>query len=71
MKRLFLLYILKGFAKDDILRVATNGTLVLSPQEGPVIVVLKMVGLTEQQTGSHIAWYEREVGTVVAIEHCL
>ena len=30
-----------------------------------------MVGFAEQESRSNVAWYEREVGTVVAIEYLL
>jgi hypothetical protein len=63
--------VLEGRTEDDILRIARYRTLVLSPEERPVVIVLKVVGLTEQQTWSHITWNEREVGTVITIEHLL
>ena len=63
--------LLEGRAEDDVLRVSRNGTLVLSPEEWPVVEVLKVVGLAEEYARSHVAGYGREVGTVVAIEHLL
>ena len=61
--------VLESRAEDDVLRVAGNRALILSPEERPVVEVLKMVGLAEKHTGSHIARYEREVGKVVPIEY--
>ena len=66
-----LLKVLESRTEDDILGVTSDGAFVLSPEEGPVVEVLEVVGLAEQQTGSHITWDEGEVGTVVAIEHLL
>ena len=64
-------YILEGRAKDDILRIATYRTLVLSPEERPVVIVLEVIWLAEEQAWSHITRDEREVGSVVPIEHSL
>ncbi len=47
--------ILECGTEDDVLGVAGDGTLVLSPKERPIVVVLKVVGLTEQQAGGHVA----------------
>ena len=61
--------VLEGRTEDDILRIARYRTLVLSPEERPVVEVLEVVGLTEQQSRSHISGNEREVGSVVSIKH--
>ena len=66
---LCLLEVLEGGTEDDVLGVAGDSTLVLSPEEGPVVEVLEVVGLAEQQTRCHITGDGREVGAVVAVEH--
>ena len=55
---LFCSHLLEGFTKDVVAGVAGNGTLVLAPQEWPIVKILKVVGLAEQQAGSHVAGYE-------------
>ena len=60
---------LESGAEDDVLSVAGDGAFVLSPEERPVVEVLEVVRLAEQQSWCHITRDEREVGAVVAIEH--
>ena len=67
----FLHSVLERQAENHVLRISGNGAFVLPPQERPVVEVLEMVGLAEEQTWGHIARYEREVGAVVAIEYGL
>ena len=55
---LFCSHLLEGFTKDVVAGVAGNGTLVLAPQEWPIVKILKVVGLAEQQAGSHVTRYE-------------
>ena len=57
--------------EDNVLCVSCNGTFVLSPQERPVVIVLEVVGASEQQAWSDVTRNEGEVGTVVAIEYLL
>ena len=66
---LILDHILKGGSEDQVRGISANGALVLSPQEGPVVVVLKVVGLSEQYAGCHIAGDKREVGPVVSVKY--
>ena len=61
--------VLEGGTEDDILGVASDGSFVLSPEEGPVVVVLKVVWAAEEKSGCHIAGDEGEVCTIVTIEH--
>ena len=63
--------VLKRGSENDVLGVAGDGAFVLSPEEGPVVEVLEVVWLTEQQAWCHVSWDKREVGTVVTIEHLL
>ena len=46
---------LEGGAEDDVLGVAGYGAFVLPPKEGPVVEVLEVIGLTEQQSWCYIA----------------
>ena len=46
---------LESGAEDDVLGVAGNGAFVLSPQERPVVEVLEVVRLAEQQSWCYIA----------------
>ena len=55
---LFCSHLLEGFTKDVVAGVAGYGAFILAPQERPVIKVLKVVGLAEQQAGSHVTGYE-------------
>ena len=51
-------HLFEGFTKDVVAGVAGYSTLVLTPKEWPIIKVLKVVGLAEQQSGSHVTRYE-------------
>ena len=62
---------LKDRTENNILGITGYRTFILSPKERPVIKILKVVGLTEQQSGRHITGDEREVRTIVAIENHL
>ena len=55
---LFSIHLFEGFTKDIVAGVAGYGAFILAPQERPVIKVLKVVGLAEQQAGSHVTGYE-------------
>ena len=51
-------HLFEGFTKDVVAGIAGYSTLVLAPQEWPIIKVLKVIGLAEQQSGSHVTRYE-------------
>ena len=66
-----LLKVLESRTEDDILGVTSDGAFVLTPEEGPVVEVLEVVGLAEQKPWGDITGDGREVCTVVAVEHLL
>ena len=53
----------------QITRIARDGAFVLSPKEWPIVVILKMVGLAEEDAGCHIAGNEGEIGAIVAVKY--
>ena len=55
---LFFCHLLEGLTKDVVAGIAGYSTFVLAPQEWPIVKILKMVGMTEQQSRSHVARYE-------------
>ena len=59
---------LKDRTENNILGITGYRTFILSPQERPIIEILKVVRLTEQQSRRHIAGNEREIRTVITIE---
>ena len=56
--KLFFSHLFEGLAEDVVACVTGYGTLVLTPEEWPIIKVLKVVRLAEQQSGSHVAGNE-------------
>ncbi len=62
-------HFLERHAKYQVACVAGDCAFVLSPKEWPVVEVFKMIGLTEQDAGCHIAGDEGEVGAVVAVKY--
>ena len=58
-------------AEVEVACVVGNGTFVLTPEEWPIVVVLEVVWLTEENARSYVARNEREVSTVVAVEDVL
>ena len=66
-----LLDALESGTEDDVLGVTGNGAFILSPEERPVVEVLEVVWLTEEQSRCYVTWDGREVGAVVTVEHLL
>jgi hypothetical protein len=58
----------ESMAENYIACVSCNSAFVLSPKKWPVIIVLEVVGLSEQYTGSHVTGDGGEIGPVVAVE---
>ena len=58
-------------SEDEIACIASDGSFVLSPEERPVVIVLEMVRMPEEDSWGYIAWYEREICPVVAVENLL
>ena len=50
--------VLEERAEDDVLGVAGYGAFVLTPKEGPVVVVLEVIGTAEEEAGRHVSWDE-------------
>ena len=59
----------EGLSEYQIRSVTGDCPFILSPQEGPVVVILEVVRLTEQESWSDIARDKREVRSVVSVEH--
>ena len=62
-------HLLERQSEYQVSRIACNRAFVLTPEEWPVVEVLKVVGLAEEDAGRHIAGDEGEVGAVVAVKY--